>query len=324
MPELEKDLYEVAIIGSGPAGLTSAVYAARANLEPVIFEGIEPGGQLMTTTDVENYPGFAGGILGPELMAEMREQAARFGAELHFGKIEEVDTSEYPYTLTHEDGTTCKTKTIIISTGARARRLGLESEDELMGYGVTTCATCDGAFFKDQEVVVIGGGDSAMEEATFLTRHCSKVTIIHRRDELRASKIMADRAKRNDKIEWLWNTVVEEILGSREDGVHGVRVRDVETDEVYEFPCTGVFLAIGHIPNTDIFEGIVEMDEDGYIETQPGSTYTNVPGVFAVGDVQDHTYRQAVTAAGSGCMGAIDAERWLEAQEDEAALDAAE
>ena len=315
MPKLNKEIYDVVIIGSGPAGLTAAVYAARANLEPVMFMGNEPYGQLFKTTDVENYPGFPEGIMGPELMQHMEAQAKRFGAEMHFGMIASVDVSSYPYTVEHEDGTSLKARTIIASTGARPRKLGLENEEKLWGRGVSSCATCDGAFFKDQHVAVVGGGDSAMEEALFLTRFASKVTVIHRRDELRASKIMGDRALNHPKIEFLWNHAVTDVLGDVEDGVHALVVQDVTSEEERELPCDGLFLGIGHLPNTEIFEGILHLDELGYILTEPGSTHTNVPGVFAVGDVQDHVYRQAVTAAGTGCMGAIDAERWLEVQE---------
>ncbi|MFU8805735.1 MAG: thioredoxin-disulfide reductase [Bradymonadaceae bacterium] len=312
MPELKKEVYDVTIMGSGPAGLTAAIYAARANLEPVLFEGPQPGGQLTITTDVENYPGFADGIMGPELMEQMRAQAARFGLESHIALISEVDTSERPFKVTLDDGTQFKTQTLIVASGASARLLGLESESHLMGYGVSTCATCDGYFFRGKELVIIGGGDSALEEAIFLTKFGSKVTVIHRRDELRASKIMQDRALAHPKIEFIWNTELAEVLGTRETGVTGLKLYNNKTEETSEFPCAGVFVAIGHIPNTHVFEGKIDMNEDGYIITEAGSTATNVPGIFAVGDVQDFIYRQAITAAGSGCMGAIDAERYLE------------
>ena len=315
MTDLNKDHYEVTIMGSGPAGLTAAIYTSRANLEPVVFEGPEPGGQLTTTTDVENYPGFSDGIMGPDLMEECREQAKRFGTEIHMALIEEADLSERPFDITLEDGTEFETETLIVASGARARLLGLENESKLMGHGVSTCATCDGYFFRDQELAVVGGGDSAMEEATFLTKFASKVTVIHRRDELRASEIMAQRAFDNPKVEFLWSHEVVDIIGDTEDGVDHLEVINNKTEEVRDFPVDGLFIAIGHIPNTEVFEGQLEMDDSGYIITKPDSSHTNVPGVFATGDVQDYTYRQAVTAAGSGCKGAIDAERFLESQE---------
>ncbi len=316
MVELKKDHYEVTIMGSGPAGLTAAIYTARANLEPVMFEGPQPGGQLTITTDVENYPGFPDGIMGPDFIDRTRKQAERFGTEIHQVLITEVETDEHPYTVHLDDGTTYQTDTLIIASGARARLLGLESEDELMGYGVSTCATCDGFFFRDKEIAVVGGGDSAMEEATFLTKFASKVTVIHRRDELRASAIMAERAFKNEKVEFLWNSEVVDILGSKEEGVTGLRVENNQTGEVNTLEVQGLFVAIGHIPNTHIFAGVLDMDENGYIRTNPDTSETDVPGIFAVGDVQDHVYRQAITAAGSGCKGAMDAERWLEANED--------
>lgn len=312
MAELKKDLYKVTIMGSGPAGLTAGLYAARANLEPVLFEGPQPGGQLTITTDVENFPGFPEGIMGPELMERMRSQALRFGMENHIAFIADVDTSQHPFKVTLDDGTTFHTQTLIIASGASARLLGLESEGELMGHGVSACATCDGYFFRDEEIVVVGGGDSAMEEAIFLTKFASKVTIVHRRDELRASAIMAERALKHPKIEFLWNSEIKDIMGTKEGGVTGIKVFNNKTNETQDFPCAGVFIAIGHIPNTSIFKGKLEMDESGYIKTIGDTSATNIDGIFAVGDVQDNVYRQAITAAGSGCKGAIDAERFLE------------
>ena len=299
----------VVIIGSGPAGLTAAVYAARANLSPLLIEGWQSGGQLTTTTEVENYPGFAKGIMGPELMKEMRAQAERFGTEFLTGDVNAVDLKTGPFSLTIDSEHTVRTKTLIIATGASAIQIGLKNEVRLTGHGVSTCATCDGFFFKGKELVVVGGGDSAMEEATFLTKFATKVSIIHRRDKLRASKIMQDRAMKNEKIAFIWNSAVEDILGN--DVVTGVRIKNLVTGKVTEMPCAGVFVAIGHRPNTNLFNGQLDMDAKGYIRTTQG-TVTNVPGVFAAGDVQDSTYRQAVTAAGSGCMAAIDAERFLE------------
>jgi thioredoxin reductase (NADPH) len=307
--------HHVVIVGSGPAGLTAAIYAARANLHPLVIEGEpsstsdQPGGQLMLTTDVENYPGFPDGIMGPELMVKFREQAVRFGAEFLTEKVTSVDFSERPFKLSVRDRH-FTADAVIVSTGAQSLMLGLEAESRLLGYGLSTCATCDGFFFRGQEIAVAGGGDSAVEEATFLTKFASKVTLIHRRDTLRASKIMQDRAFNNPKIEIMWNTVVEDLVGDAK--LEGAVVRNVLTDEVSTLPVTGLFVAIGHRPNTDLFKGVLDMEDNGYLITQPGTSYTNIPGVFACGDVQDHVYRQAITAAGSGCMAAIDCERWLE------------
>ena len=302
---------KVIIIGSGPAGLTAAVYAARANLEPLVFEGSQPGGQLTITTDVENFPGFPDGIMGPELMDHMRKQAVRFGATCEYKTVTKTDFSNNPFKIwVNDDEYTADT--IIISTGASARLLGLDSEKELMGYGVSACATCDGFFFKEKEVLVVGGGDSAAEEAIFLTKFASKVTIVHRRDEFRASKIMADRVLNNEKIDIMWNSAVEDIHGAKDTGVTGVKIKDTISGNLKDVSCDGIFMAIGHVPNTNIFKGQIDLDEKGYITTQPDTTNTNVSGVFACGDVQDQVYRQAITAAGTGCMSAIDAERWLE------------
>ena len=314
--------HDVVIIGSGPAGLTAAIYCARANLAPLVFEGEpsstgdQPGGQLMITTDVENYPGFPDGILGPDLMAAFRAQAGRFGAEFRTEKVNRVDFSRRPFRLWvgADDAPSATARAVIVSTGAQSLLLGLEAEERLMGRGLSTCATCDGFFFRGQEIAVVGGGDSAMEEALFLTKFATKVTVIHRRDQLRASKIMQDRAFASDRVDFLWNHVVVDILGS--DVVEGVRVRHTGNGTEQTLPLAGLFVAIGHRPNTDLFRGSLSMHPNGYLITEPGSTGTNVPGVFACGDVQDDVYRQAVTAAGSGCMAAIDAERWLEAQHD--------
>jgi thioredoxin reductase (NADPH) len=312
----------VVIIGSGPAGLTAAIYTARANLAPVVLEGEpssttdQPGGQLMLTTDVENYPGFIDGIMGPELMANFRAQAARFGAELVVEKATRVDFSCHPFKVwaDSDEEPTYQALSVIVSTGARALMLGIDAEERLLGRGLSTCATCDGFFHRGSHIAVVGGGDSAMEEALFLTKFAESVTVIHRREELRASKIMQERAFKNDKIRFLWNSKVVDLLG--ESSLEGAVISDVNTGATSELGVTGLFVAIGHRPNTDLFRGVLEMDDAGYLVTHPGSTYTSVDGVFAAGDVQDHTYRQAVTAAGSGCMAAIDAERWLEAHGD--------
>ncbi|MBA3440515.1 MAG: thioredoxin-disulfide reductase [Pyrinomonadaceae bacterium] len=310
-----ESIYEVVIIGSGPAGLTAAIYAARADLRPLVIEGPQPGGQLTITTEVENYPGFSKGIQGPELMAEFRAQAERFGTEFLTSWIRQIDLSERPFRIVTDEHT-LKAKTLIIASGASAKWLGIPGEAPapagLGGLGVSACATCDGFFFKDREIVVIGGGDTAMEEANFLTRYARRVTVIHRRGSLRASKIMQEKAFKNEKIDFIWDTGVEEILGTAETGVTGVRLKNLKTGEERIFNCEGVFVAIGHKPNTDLFKGQLEMDEVGYLKTAGRTMATNVPGVFACGDVQDSCYRQAVTAAGTGCMAAIDAERFLD------------
>ncbi|MBM2846726.1 MAG: trxB [Bacteroidetes bacterium] len=310
--------HKVVIIGSGPAGLTAALYAGRANLSPVVFEGIQPGGQLTITTEVENYPGFEKGVMGPELMEIMRAQAHRFGASSLYKNITKVDFSTRPFKLWADDELYLA-DAVIVSTGASAKLLDLPSEKEYMGYGVSACATCDGFFFKNQEVMVVGGGDTAIEEATFLTKFASKVSIVHRRDSLRASKIMQDKAKKNPKIAFIWDSVVEEILGRSENGkktVTGIRLRNVKTGGLSTVQADGVFMGIGHKPNTDLFKGQLDMDGVGYLIIRDRSTRTNIPGVFAAGDVADSVYRQAVSAAGTGCMAAIDAERWLESQHD--------
>ncbi len=312
----EAEHRSVVVIGTGPAGLTAALYAGRANLEPLVYQGPEPGGQLITTTDVENYPGFPEGILGPEMMRRFEEQAQRFGAELRWGMITAVDFSQRPFRLIADEQTPVLADTVIVATGASAKYLGLPNEQRLLGRGVSACATCDGAFFRGEEVAIVGGGDTAAEEALFLTRFATKVYLIHRRDELRASKIMQERVFDNDKIEVIWNTVVTDVLGENE--VEGVRLKNRVTGEESTLPVKGFFVAIGHKPNTEIFKGWLDMDEVGYIRTLPNSSYTNVPGVFASGDARDSVYRQAVTAAGTGCMAAIDAERWLAEREHEA------
>lgn len=303
----------VVIIGSGPAGYTAAIYTARANLNPLLIEGIQIGGQLSITTDVENFPGFPEGVMGPDLMEAMKKQAARFGTDFLAALVTKVDFSQRPFRLFTDDEE-IQAKSVIICSGASARLIGLEGEKKLIGYGVSTCATCDGYFFRGKEIIVIGGGDSALEEATFLTKFANKVTVVHRRDKLRASKIMQDKAFKNPKIDFVWDTVVDDIYDVGARNVRGVKLRNVKNNEVTDFKTDGVFVAIGHDPNTQIFQGQIEMDANGYILTHDG-TKTNVPGVFAAGDVQDHVYRQAISAAGTGCMAAIDAERFLEHSE---------
>jgi len=302
--------YKVVVIGSGPAGCTAALYLSRANITPVVLEGLQPGGQLTITTDVENFPGFPEGILGPKLMDLMRQQAERFGAVFKMENVVSVDLESRPMVVSTENKE-FECDALIVASGASAMQLGLDSEKELQGFGVSYCATCDGFFFKGKEIVVVGGGDSAMEEATFLTKFASKVTIIHRRQEFRASKIMLQRALENPKIEFLYDTVVDEVQGSKETGVTSLKIRNVKTDNVTDFPAQGLFVAIGHTPNTKPFDGKLEMDDTGYIITKPDSSYTSVEGVFACGDAMDHVYRQAVTAAGTGCRAALDCERWL-------------
>jgi thioredoxin reductase (NADPH) len=302
---------KVVIVGSGPAGLTAALYTARANLTPLLVEGLEAGGQLMLTTMVENWPGFRDGIMGPDLMTEMRAQAERFGTEIVQGNVTRVDLKQRPFTITFEDGKHVTTETLIIATGASARWLEIGSDRKLAGHGVSTCATCDGYFFRGKPIAVVGGGDSAMEEAIYLTRFASKVSVIHRRESLRASKIMQDKAFANPKIEFIWDSEIAEVQATAKGEVSGIIVRNLKTGHLSDLPLDGVFIAIGHTPNTSLFTGQIELDENGYIRTRSGSR-TSVPGVFAAGDVQDHIYRQAITAAGSGCMAAPDAERYLE------------
>ena len=311
----QKEYYQVVIVGSGPAGLTAAVYTARAMLVPLVIEGSQPGGQLTLTTEVENYPGFADGILGPDMMEIFRKQAMRFGAELYLDDVTHVDLSQRPFRL-GIGNTVVHAEALIIATGAATRWLGLASEARLRGYGVSSCATCDGFFFRGKEVMVVGGGDTAMEEALFLTRFATHVTVVHRRDQLRASKIMQERAFQHEKISFVWDTVIEEVLGEpgTGGGVQGVRIRNVKTNAVREVQTDALFVAIGHIPNTALFHGQLALDPEGYVITTPGTTHTSVAGVFAAGDVTDHVYRQAITAASSGCMAAMDAERWLEAK----------
>ena len=310
MEDIAGKTFKVVIVGSGPAGLTAALYAARADLEPIVFEGPEPGGQLMTTTDVENFPGYPEGVMGPKMMQDFREQATRFGADCRYGMVTNIDFSQKPYILTIDDNVEIFAHTVIASTGASAKWLHLPSEQKLRGKGVSACATCDGAFFRDQHVLVIGGGDTAMEEATFLTKFASKVTVVHRRDELRASKAMQQRAFNNDKIEFMWDSELVEVLG--DNVVEGAKVKNRNTDEVTTLDdVTGIFVAIGHKPNTDLFKGVVEMDDVGYIQTKGQSTETDQPGLFACGDAMDAVYRQAITAAGTGCKAALDAERYL-------------
>ena len=310
MEDIAGKTFDVVIVGSGPAGLTAALYAARADLNPIVFEGPEPGGQLMQTTDVENYPGYPEGVMGPQMMQDFREQAQRFGADTRYGMVTNIEFDERPYKMTIDEEVDIKAKAIIISTGASAKWLGLDSEQKMRGKGVSACATCDGAFFRDQHVIVVGGGDTAMEEATFLTKFASKVTVLHRRQELRASKTMQQRAFNDDKIEFMWDTELEEVLG--EDAVDGVKVINNETQEITTLDdVKGVFIAIGHKPNTDLFKGVLEMDDVGYIKTKGQSTKTDMPGIFASGDAMDAVYRQAVTAAGTGCKAALDAESYL-------------
>jgi thioredoxin reductase (NADPH) len=304
---------DVIIIGSGPAGYTAAIYAARANLSPLLFEGLQPGGQLTITTDVENYPGYRDGVMGPKMMEDFKAQAERFGTEIKFEQIVSVDFSKRPFTLT-SDFESYQARTVIVATGATAKLLGLESETRLMGHGVSACATCDGAFFRNKEVMIVGGGDTAMEEAMFLTRHASKVSVVHRSKSFRASKIMLDRARKNPKIDWLLEREVREVLTGDKGKVRAVVLADTVSKQLHELATDGLFIAIGHQPNSAIFRGVLDMDEVGYLRVHSG-TYTSVEGVFAAGDVADKVYRQAVTAAGMGCMAAIDVERWLELQE---------
>ncbi|NOX67200.1 MAG: thioredoxin-disulfide reductase [Chlorobi bacterium] len=315
---MENNHHKVVIIGSGPAGLTAAIYAARANLSPVIFEGMQPGGQLTITTEVENYPGFVEGIQGPELMNIMRDQAVKFGTKALFNEISEADFSKRPFVLKSDDGETHTADSVIVSTGASARLLGIESESKFMGFGVSACATCDGFFYKDKKVLVVGGGDTAMEEAVYLTKFASEVIVIHRREGFRASKIMLERAEKNPKIKFMLNQVIKEVVGTENMGIKSVTgaiLENTQDGTLTEIDADGIFIAIGHQPNTKIFKDQLEMDETGYLIVKPGSTYTNIEGVFAAGDVADKTYRQAITAAGTGCMAALDAQRWLEEKE---------
>lgn len=307
----DKTIHKTIIIGSGPAGLTAAIYAGRANLKPIVFEGNQPGGQLTITTDVENFPGFPDGVMGPDMMDLFRNQAKKFGAECHFKHVTKVDLTSKPYRVFVGEEMFLS-DTVIISTGASARMLGLEEEEQLMGYGISTCATCDGYFFKEKNIVVVGGGDSAMEEASFLTKFAKKVTIIHRREVFKASKIMLDRVRNNPLIDIIVNKSIESINGNQQDGISNIVLKDTVSGENSTFECEGVFYGIGHTPNTDLFKGMIDLNDNGYIITQSDSSLTNIPGVFACGDVQDDHYRQAITAAGSGCMAAIDAEKYLE------------
>lgn len=308
---MSNSVENLTILGTGPAGLTAAIYSARANLKPLCIEGEQPGGQLTITSDVENYPGFAEPVMGPDLMVAFRKQAERFGTRFLTGEVVSVDFSQKPFVIKTRDQE-IRTRTLIIATGASAKWIGLESETRLRGKGVSACATCDGFFFKNRDVAVVGGGDTAIEEATFLTRFAKSVTLIHRRDQFRASKIMQDKAFKNPKIRMVWDSVVQEVLGTQV--VTGLRIQNVKTQQISELPVDGLFLGIGHEPNTKVFRSVLKCDEAGYLVTEPGSTRTNIPGVFAAGDVADHVYRQAVTAAGTGCMAAIDAERYLESE----------
>lgn len=322
MNDIAGKTFKVVIIGSGPAGLTAALYAARADLSPLVLEGPEPGGQLMTTTDVENFPGYPNGVMGPAMMQDFREQATRFGADCRYGYVTNIEYGDRPYKITVDAETDIFAHSIIISTGASAKWMGIESEQRLRGGGVSACATCDGAFFRDQHVIIVGGGDTAMEEALFLTKFATKVTVIHRRDELRASKAMQKRAFENDKIEFMWNSGVKEVLGDKV--VEGVEIENLQSGEVTTLPeVTGVFVAIGHKPNTDLFKGVLTMDDVGYIQTKGQSTVTDLPGIFACGDAMDSVYRQAVTAAGTGCKAALDAEKYLTEEVGEEVLAAA-
>ncbi|MBF0453597.1 MAG: thioredoxin-disulfide reductase [Magnetococcales bacterium] len=312
--------HRVIILGGGPAGYTSAIYSGRANMKPVVIQGMQPGGQLTITTDVDNFPGFESGVQGPELMEKMRAQAERFDTQMIFDAVTKTDLSKRPFQLTCDSGDLYTCDALIIATGASARWLGIPAEKKLNGFGVSACATCDGFFFKGQDVAVVGGGDTAVEEAMFLTNFCNKVYLVHRRDELRAEKVMQDQMRANDKIVPVWDSVVEDILGEAgAGGVNALKIRNVKTDKLSELPVTGVFIAIGHTPNTAIFGDQLDKDEAGYLITKPDSTATNIPGVFAAGDVQDKTYRQAVTAAGTGCMAALESERFLNEQEGDAA-----